>query len=55
MYVVPKALESLWLTARGHGLVFRVGNWGEGVLAGVGMGMVMTIYQNDPQHLSGLD
>ncbi|KAJ7708217.1 hypothetical protein B0H17DRAFT_452825 [Mycena rosella] len=54
MYVLPKALESLWLIARGHGLVLRTGNWGEGVLAGVGMGMVMTVYQNDPQHLSGL-
>ncbi|KAJ7691575.1 hypothetical protein B0H17DRAFT_934866 [Mycena rosella] len=54
MYVLPKGLESLWLTARGHGLVWRTGNWGEGVLAGVGMGMVMSIYQNDPQHLSGL-
>ncbi|KAJ7496788.1 hypothetical protein FB451DRAFT_1208789 [Mycena latifolia] len=54
MYVLPKALESIWIVARGHGLVLRTGNWGEGVLAGFGMGMVMTIYQNDPQHLSGL-
>ncbi|KAJ6595549.1 hypothetical protein DFH09DRAFT_906010 [Mycena vulgaris] len=54
MYVLPKGLESLWVVARGHGLVLRTGNWGEGVLAGLGMGMVMTIYQNDPQHLSGL-
>ncbi|KAJ7697594.1 hypothetical protein B0H17DRAFT_1197260 [Mycena rosella] len=54
VYCLPKAIESLWLIARGHGLIFRTGNWGEGVLAGVGMGMVMTIYQNDPHHLSGL-
>ncbi|KAJ6588659.1 hypothetical protein B0H19DRAFT_1100514 [Mycena capillaripes] len=54
MYVLPKGLESLWVVLRGHGLIWHTGNWGEGVLAGVGMGMVMTIYQNDPQHLSGL-
>ena len=29
MYVLPKALESLWVTARGKGLVFRTGKWGE--------------------------
>ncbi|KAJ7640754.1 hypothetical protein DFH06DRAFT_621402 [Mycena polygramma] len=54
MYVLPKGLESLWVLARGHGLIWHTGNWGEGVLTGVGMAMVMTIYQNDPQHLSGL-
>ncbi|KAJ7214719.1 hypothetical protein B0H12DRAFT_1155024 [Mycena haematopus] len=54
MYVLPKGLESLWVVARGHGLIWHTGNWGEGVLAGVGMAMVMTTYQNDPQHLSGL-
>ncbi|KAJ7167441.1 hypothetical protein C8R43DRAFT_1121852 [Mycena crocata] len=54
MYVLPKALESLWVAARGQGLVLNTGSWGEGVLAGIGMGMVMTIYQNDPQHLSRL-
>jgi hypothetical protein len=41
MYVLPKGLESLWVVARGHGLIWHTGNWGEGVLAGVGMGMVM--------------
>ncbi|KAJ7243947.1 hypothetical protein C8J57DRAFT_57448 [Mycena rebaudengoi] len=54
MYVLPKGLESAWVAARGRGLVFRTGNWGEGVLTGLGMGMVMSIYQNDPEHLSGL-
>ncbi|KAJ7635012.1 hypothetical protein FB45DRAFT_830570 [Roridomyces roridus] len=54
MYVLPKGLESLWIAARGRGYVAHTGNWGESVLAAVGMGMVMTIYQNDPQHLSGL-
>ena len=29
MYVLPKGLESLWVTARGKGLVFRTGQWGE--------------------------
>ncbi|KAJ7229187.1 hypothetical protein GGX14DRAFT_692951 [Mycena pura] len=58
MYVLPKALESFWLIARGRGLVWRLGagSWGEGLFAAIGMGMVMTVYQNDPQvkHLSGL-
>ncbi|KAF8720204.1 hypothetical protein AX14_011148 [Amanita brunnescens Koide BX004] len=54
MYVLPKGLESLWVTARGKGLVFRTGQWGEPLLATIGMGMVMSTYQNDPQHLSGL-
>ncbi|KAH9031452.1 hypothetical protein EDB83DRAFT_2419882 [Lactarius deliciosus] len=38
MYVLPKGLESVWVAARGKGL-----------LTAIGMGMVM----NDPQHLSG--
>ncbi|KAJ7050884.1 hypothetical protein C8F01DRAFT_674657 [Mycena amicta] len=54
MYTLPKGLESLWIVARGRGLVGRTGNWGEGVLAAIGTGMVMTIYQNEPEHLSGL-
>ncbi|KAJ7485693.1 hypothetical protein FB451DRAFT_1230791 [Mycena latifolia] len=54
MYVLPKGLESAWVAARGRGLVFRTGNWGESVLTGIAMGMVMSIYQNDPEHLSGL-
>ncbi|KAJ7185408.1 hypothetical protein C8R46DRAFT_1060463 [Mycena filopes] len=54
MYVLPKGLESVWVAARGRGLVFRTGNWGESVLTGMAMGMVMSIYQNDPEHLSGL-
>ncbi|KAI6042738.1 hypothetical protein EDC04DRAFT_2656237 [Pisolithus marmoratus] len=44
MYALPKALESAWLTARGKGWVFRTGSAGE----------ALCIYQNDPQHLSGL-
>ncbi|KAI0941143.1 hypothetical protein AcV7_002787 [Taiwanofungus camphoratus] len=54
MYVLPKGMESAWLTARGKGWVFRTGQFGEVLLTAVGMGMVMSIYQNDPQHLSGL-
>lgn len=54
MYVLPKAMESAWLTARGKGWVFRTGSAGEALLTAVAMGMVMSIYQNDPQHLSGL-
>ncbi|KAJ8591233.1 hypothetical protein M405DRAFT_932274 [Rhizopogon salebrosus TDB-379] len=54
MYVLPKGLESAWLTARGKGWVFHTGHFGEMLLTAVGMSMVMSIYQNDPQHLSGL-
>jgi hypothetical protein len=41
MYVLPKGLESLWVVARGHGLVWHTGNWGEGALACVSMAIVM--------------
>ncbi|KAJ2934270.1 hypothetical protein H1R20_g2831, partial [Candolleomyces eurysporus] len=54
MYVLPKGLESAWVMARGKGLVFRTGKWGDVILTAMGMGMVMSAYQNDPQHLSGL-
>jgi len=53
MYVLPKGLESAWVTARGKGLVFRTGKHGNGLLTAIAMGMVMSTYQNDPQHLSG--
>ncbi|TFY76234.1 hypothetical protein EWM64_g7778 [Hericium alpestre] len=53
MYVLPKGLESAWIMARGKGLVFRTGEFGEAMLTAIGMGMVMSTYQNDPQHLSG--
>jgi hypothetical protein len=54
MYVLPKGMESAWLTARGKGWVFQTGQFGEMILTAIGMSMVMSIYQNDPQHLSGL-
>ncbi|KAG0698472.1 hypothetical protein DFH29DRAFT_941165 [Suillus ampliporus] len=54
MYVLPKSLESAWLTARGKGWVFHTGHFGEMILTAIGMSMVMSTYQNDPQHLSGL-
>ncbi|KAF7984719.1 hypothetical protein HWV62_11642 [Athelia sp. TMB] len=54
MYVLPKGLGSMWSSARGRGWVFGTGKWGEAVLTSIGMGMVMSTYQNDPQHLSGL-
>lgn len=41
MYVLPKGLESVWLTARGKGLVFRTGKWGDVILMALGMAMVM--------------
>ncbi|KAH9854900.1 hypothetical protein C2E23DRAFT_816063 [Lenzites betulinus] len=54
MYVLPKGLESAWIMARGRGWVFGMGAYGDALLTAVGMGMVMSTYQNDPQHLSGL-
>ncbi|KAI0298844.1 hypothetical protein BC826DRAFT_85166 [Russula brevipes] len=54
MYVLPKALESAWITLRGRGLVLHVGKYGNPLLNAFAMGMVMSTYQNDPQHLSGL-
>ncbi|KAI0337970.1 hypothetical protein BDW22DRAFT_1363556 [Trametopsis cervina] len=54
MYVLPKGMESAWVAARGKRLVPRTGQYGEALLSAIGMGMVMGIYQNDPQHLSGL-
>lgn len=53
MYVLPKGLESIWVMARGKGWVFKTGRWGEVLLTSLGMAMVMSTYQNDPQHLSG--
>jgi hypothetical protein len=41
MYVLPKGLESIWVTARGKGLVFGTGKWGDVILAALGMAMVM--------------
>lgn len=41
MYVLPKGLESIWVTARGKGWVFRTGKWGEVILTALGMAMVM--------------
>ena len=41
MYVLPKALESAWVMARGKGWVFRTGKWGETILTALGMAMVM--------------
>ncbi|KAJ8095984.1 hypothetical protein PM082_015205 [Marasmius tenuissimus] len=59
MYVLPKGLEATWLMATGKvGLEHWGGRKGkvvgEAVLTAVGMAMVMSTYQNDPQHLSGL-
>ncbi|KAF9264654.1 hypothetical protein L218DRAFT_862001 [Marasmius fiardii PR-910] len=57
MYVLPKGLEATWLIATGK-VGFKQGRKGkfagEALLTAVGMAMVMSTYQNDPQHLSGL-
>ncbi|GJE87260.1 hypothetical protein PsYK624_033430 [Phanerochaete sordida] len=54
MYVLPKALESAWIILRGRGAVPQTGRYGDAMLTAAGMGMVMSIYQNDPEHLSSL-
>jgi len=59
MYVLPKALESAWNVARGKGYLpgseaTRKSGIGEPLLTAIGMAMVMSTYQIDPQHLSGL-
>ncbi|KAL9713245.1 hypothetical protein Ac2012v2_004485 [Leucoagaricus gongylophorus] len=41
MFSLTKSLESLWITLRGHGLVFETGNWGEILLGAMGMALVM--------------
>ena len=46
MYVMPKALESLWVVARGKGFVWRDSSakrrvMGEAAFTAVAMGMVM--------------
>jgi hypothetical protein len=45
LYVLPKALESAWATARGRGLVRSFGASGDAALAAAGVGMVMATYQ----------
>lgn len=32
MYVLPKGMESAWITARGKGLVMSTGQYGEGMV-----------------------
>lgn len=32
MYVLPKGLESVWATARGRGLIFGMGRYGEALV-----------------------
>ncbi|KAG8957389.1 hypothetical protein FRC03_010200 [Tulasnella sp. 419] len=58
MYVLPKGLESGWKLFRGE--IFgvptkRKRGWkSDAALCAAGMGMVMSTYQYDPHHLSGL-
>lgn len=56
MYVLPKAMESWYNIATGKvgNGGFRAGKPGEALLTAMGMAMVMSTYQNDPHHLSGL-
>jgi len=53
MYVLPRGLESAWSMMRNRGYVPFI-PFGDSILCAVGMGMVMSTYQHDPQHLSGL-
>ncbi|KII94245.1 hypothetical protein PLICRDRAFT_100242 [Plicaturopsis crispa FD-325 SS-3] len=53
MYVLPKALESLWNNGRKRGHVPFIPG-GEVILASGALAMVMGTYQRDPASLSGL-
>jgi len=55
MYVMPKALESIWVAARGKANPsVKKRTMSEAAFIAAAMGMVMSTYQNDPQHLSGV-
>ncbi|KAI5474992.1 peroxisomal membrane protein 4 [Pseudohyphozyma bogoriensis] len=53
MYVLPRALESLWGVLRARAWVPLIPG-GEVLLASVGMAMVMSTYEHEPKMLSGL-
>ncbi|KAF8341270.1 uncharacterized protein EI90DRAFT_3033306 [Cantharellus anzutake] len=53
MYVLPRSLESAWSMLRGKGWLPIIPG-GESLLCSLGMGMMMSTYQCDPEHLSGL-
>jgi len=51
MYVLPRALESAWFMLRGKGVLPFIPG-GDSLFCAAGMGMVMSTYQCDPEHLS---
>ena len=53
MYVLPRALESAWSAARHKAWVPLV-PFGEQVLGGVAMAMVMDAYKHQPEAMSGI-
>jgi len=53
MYVLPRGLESTWCMLKGKGWLPIIPG-GESLLCSLGMGMIMSTYQYDPEHLSGL-
>ncbi|GAA97764.1 hypothetical protein E5Q_04443 [Mixia osmundae IAM 14324] len=53
MYVLPRALESVWSVARSRSWVPLIPG-GEVVLTSTGLAMVMSAYHHDPARLSGL-
>lgn len=53
MYVLPRALESAWSTLRRRSYVPIV-PFGETILGGAAMAMVMDAYKHQPGALSGI-
>ncbi|KNC98268.1 uncharacterized protein SPPG_06666 [Spizellomyces punctatus DAOM BR117] len=53
MYVLPKGLQSLWMVLHQRGRMFRVPNF-EIYMSSVAMGILMSVYQTEPQRMSSL-
>ncbi|KAJ3160134.1 hypothetical protein HDU86_000970 [Geranomyces michiganensis] len=53
MYVLPKGLGSLWAVLEGRGKVRGLPHF-EVLMASAAMGMLMSVYQTEPQHISSL-
>ncbi|KAI9011430.1 hypothetical protein BC832DRAFT_345902 [Gaertneriomyces semiglobifer] len=53
MYVLPKGLQSLWMVFHRRGQIFRIPNF-EVYMASAATGILMSVYQTEPQHMSSL-
>ncbi|KAI0758103.1 hypothetical protein C8Q74DRAFT_1373148 [Fomes fomentarius] len=54
LYIFPRAMGSAWIVARGWGWVPHTGNYGDTLVAAIGMALIMSIYENKPRYLSGI-